>query len=142
MSGRSYVAPEGHTLNGRLSCCPHVSPWRVQSCCSPPSLISRSSRDGRSFSCCPRLRGPPPWEEEGAPTAPAKPWQPCATQPRSCPPRSGPEEKPKTNIRVWRVSEAMGLKVTFRKGRESQAQTQGCLFCLHSPRAAWLLEST
>lgn len=45
-----------------------------------------------------------------------------------------PEEKPKTNVRVWRVSKAMGLKASFRKGRESQTQTQSCLFsCLHHP---------
>lgn len=32
----------------------------------------------------------------------------------------------------------MGLKVPFRKQRESQAQTQGCLFsCLGCPRGCW-----
>lgn len=75
----------------------------------------------------------PQTEDEGAPVAPAKPRQPCAIQPPSCPPRSSPAEKPKTNIRVWRVRKAKGLKVPFGKGRGSWMQTQGCLSCLHQP---------
>lgn len=64
-----------------------------------------------------------PWaEEEGAPVAPAKPRQPCAIQPPSCPPRSSPEEKPKTNIRVWRVRKTKGLKVPFGKGRGGERE--------------------
>lgn len=73
----------------------------------------------------------------------AKPQQPLAIQPPSCWPCSGPEEKPKTNIRVWKVREATGLKVPFGKQGESRAQTQGCLFsCPDCPTGCTLLEST
>lgn len=125
--GRPWVTPEGHTFNSKLSCCPLISPRGEHGAAVlHHPFISRPSGGSRPLLCC-------PGGEEGVPTASAEPWQPCAMQPPSRPPRSGPEEKHKTNISVWGVSEGTGLKVPFGKRRESQPQTQGCLFCCLSP---------